>query len=65
MKCRKCHRQITKDSYMIAKIDGKYVPVHRDCGMCVSYHGPQHPKKPRCRVTKALKNYREEHENGR
>ncbi|MCI1248752.1 MAG: hypothetical protein LKG17_07565 [Megasphaera sp.] len=62
MKCAICGGEI-HGAYVVIRIDGKYVPVHRDCGMCVSYHGPQPKKKPRCRVTRALKQYREEHDD--
>jgi ribosome-binding protein aMBF1 (putative translation factor) len=60
MICADCGREIN-GTYVLIRQHGHYVPVHRDCGTCLSYHGPQHKKKPRCRVTKALKTYREEH----
>jgi ribosome-binding protein aMBF1 (putative translation factor) len=64
MICADCGREIN-GAYVLIRVDGKYVPAHRDCGMCVTYHGPQPKKKPRCRVTKALRKYRKEHEDGR
>ncbi|SKA25236.1 hypothetical protein [Megasphaera cerevisiae] len=62
MICADCGRKINEE-YVLIRQRGHYVPVHRDCGTCLSYHGPQRPKKIRCRVTKALRNYREEHKN--
>ncbi|KMO85180.1 hypothetical protein AB840_15050 [Megasphaera cerevisiae DSM 20462] len=63
MKCTQCGRKILDGAYMVVRQNDQFVPVHRDCQKCPSYSAPRHKKKTRCRVTKALRNYREEHKN--
>ena len=60
MKCPYCHRDIHGD-YVTVKVDGKFVPAHRDCHPGKTERPPYRQKKPRCRITKALKNYRNDH----
>lgn len=60
MKCCLCGKEIWGPP-MTIKRGSKLLPAHRDCGRFVS--GKNYAKKkPRSQVTKALRDYRKEHE---
>lgn len=64
MKCAWCGREIT-GQYMVSRVNGKFVPVHRDCkeGTTVRGHGHGNGKQRKSAPkNKALQKFRREHD---